>query len=520
MRKHASSDGSGDKDTINWREYAKGFLIVTGDGKHFGDYHYPDSDIKDGHMVTSWGGVKAAASRIEQNLTGPELHSAQHHLGEHYREFGKTPPWEHKPAQTQLDDAGAEALTLLDDAAGAVSIPLPKIGAPPPKRIRLFKWGWNDTTKGSLKLDQAGADATMAAFRKRGVAQTFDLWHSTFDQNVKPEDKKTVGTYLLELEGSEASGVGGLFASECQFSPDVAREISEGKWPYASPVPMHTKDGRIVDVKNTALVGLPATHNAQPLLMSLLSALPPPPKKEHTKMSMSTHMKTCMAKGQHFMAALKAAADHGEASERETANEMLSAMGPHMQKMMGHAGEHADKMKKEMADDEAMEMKRCALLAALEAEFGTKDPEVIEGKVLALQTKTADAAKTERTAVLKLLADNTARIPPARMEGLKAKSLTVVQTYLDGLGEPSADQELPRGALNEKKPATPSAEEVAKLKQDTENKSLTLADLSMPEQAALEATLTVRRGINGEKFDAGAVTTAFLSELKISRKGA
>jgi hypothetical protein len=510
-RKHFSSDGSGDKDTINWREYAKGFLTVTGDGKHFGDYHYLHHDIKDGQPVTVWGGVKAAAARAEQNLSGPELHSAQHHLAEHFHEFGKTPPWEHKPEQAHLDDAEN---MLLDDAQGAVSIPLPRIGAPPPRRIRLFKWGWNDTTKGRLKLDQQGADALMAAFRKRGVSQTFDLWHSTFDPNLRPEDKKTYGNYLLSVEGSEASGEGGVFATECQFSPDIAKEISDGKWPYVSPVPLHTKDGRIVDIKNTALVGLPATHNAQPLLMSLLSALPPPPKKEPTKMS--KHLKKVLSTGQHHMAALKELADHGEPEHRELANDGLAKMGQYMQKCAEAAGEHHAGYIKELAEEEELAGRKLSLLSALETEFGTTDPDVIEGKVFALQTRHSTAAKKEQAAVLKLLDARKDDVPTLMREKMLKRPLSVVESYLSALDEDGGDagtSDLRRGELHEKKPLDPTTETTKKQAGSDKPKVLTLSDLNDNQRDALEAVKRVRLSQLGDKYDEAVVTAAYLSEL-------
>jgi hypothetical protein len=514
-RKHFSSDGSGDKDTINWREYAKGFLTVTGDGKHFGDYHYLHHDIKDGQPVTVWGGVKAAAGRADQNLSGPELHSAQHHLGEHFHEFGKTPPWEHKPEQAHLDDAGE--VSLLDDAQGAVSIPLPRIGAPPPKRIRLFKWGWNDTTKGRLKLDQQGADALMAAFRKRGVSQTFDLWHSTFDPNLRPEDKKTYGNYLLSVEGSEASGEGGVFATECQFSPDIAKEISDGKWPYVSPVPLHTKDGRIVDIKNTALVGLPATHNAQPLLMSLLSALPLPPKKEPTKMS--KHLKKVLSTGQHYMAALKELADHGEPEHRELANDGLAKMGQYMQKCAEAAGEHHAGYIKELAEEEELAGRKLSLLSSLETEFGTTDPDVIEGKVFALQTRHSTAAKKEQAAVLKLLDGRKDDVPALMREKMLKRPLSVVTAYLSELdadGASTGASDLPRGQRSEKQPPAPTTANTQQLAGNEQPKALKLSDLDDNQKGALSAIQDLKRRQLGDKYDEQAVTTTFLSELNAS----
>lgn len=507
MRKHASSDGTGDKDTINWPVYEKGFLTVTDDGHHFGDYHYLHHDIENGHMVTPIEGVHAAASRIAQNLTGAELRSAQHHLGADYHEAGETPPWEHKPQEVRLDDV---AETLLDDAQGAASIQLPRIGAPPPRRIRLFKWGWNDTTKGRLKLTQRGAERAIAAFRLRGVGGAFDKWHSFFDANVKPEDKTTEGNYILSLEGSEASGHGGLFAESCQFTPDTAAEISAGKWPYVSPVPLHTKDGEIVDVKNVSLVGMPATHNAQPLLMSLLSALPVPPKKD---LPMSKEMKLCLSTGQHHMAALKKLADSGEPEQREMANGCLSMMGPHLTKLAQACGEDHGKYMKEMADEDEMADKRLALLSTLETEFGTTDPELIEGKVMALNTQHSLSAKREKTELIKLLDGRKDPIPSIKRDQLvKRGSLAVAQTYLSEL-DASQALDLPRAQTPEKEPPAPTVKNTQATVNGADTAELKLSDLDENQQHALAAIKRVQQMRLGDKFDEAAIVTAFLSDL-------
>lgn len=87
----ASSDGSGDKDKVNWGKYKKAFLIVDGDPENFGSYKYPHHDVKDGTLYVVWGGVRSAMSFLMK--TNPQgKRAAYNHLARHYKAFGKEVP--------------------------------------------------------------------------------------------------------------------------------------------------------------------------------------------------------------------------------------------------------------------------------------------------------------------------------------------------------------------------------------------------------------------------------------------
>jgi hypothetical protein len=105
----ASWDGdAARKRMLKWAgglgaKYAEGFAYVKGDGSKESDYLLPHHDVKDGHLVTVWGGLKAAAGRLDQaDIPEKDLPKVKAHLAAHYREFGKIAPWERK------SKAGAE----------------------------------------------------------------------------------------------------------------------------------------------------------------------------------------------------------------------------------------------------------------------------------------------------------------------------------------------------------------------------------------------------------------------------
>ena len=59
----------------------------------YGDLKFPHHRPSDGAVV--WKAVANAAARLPQsNLSGDDVTKVQEHLGRHYRQFDRTPPWE------------------------------------------------------------------------------------------------------------------------------------------------------------------------------------------------------------------------------------------------------------------------------------------------------------------------------------------------------------------------------------------------------------------------------------------
>jgi hypothetical protein len=107
MREWASSDGSGAWDKVDKKKYALGFAYVKDKGEHESDYLLPHHDIKDGQLVTVWGGIKAAGNavsgaRTKVSIPEKDLPGVKAHLAAHYREFGKIAPWERRPSGAAL----------------------------------------------------------------------------------------------------------------------------------------------------------------------------------------------------------------------------------------------------------------------------------------------------------------------------------------------------------------------------------------------------------------------------------
>ena len=116
-KKWASSDGSGDKDKIDWAKYAQCFLWFDADNREsFGAYKFPHHDIVGGKPVTVWAGVVAAAARIDQakGIPAADLVKMKAHLAKHYKEFDKVAPWQRRAAE--------DVRSLITTAARGLSV--------------------------------------------------------------------------------------------------------------------------------------------------------------------------------------------------------------------------------------------------------------------------------------------------------------------------------------------------------------------------------------------------------------
>lgn len=98
IRRWASSDGSGDKDKIDWRRYRQAFAwFDESNPGSFGSYKLPHHDVVDGRLVTVWRGVVAAmtsllGARGGVDLPAEDRRAVYSHLAAHYQDFGREPP--------------------------------------------------------------------------------------------------------------------------------------------------------------------------------------------------------------------------------------------------------------------------------------------------------------------------------------------------------------------------------------------------------------------------------------------
>lgn len=98
LRKWASKDGTGNKDTIDWAKYRQAFAWYDpNDAKNFEGYKLPHHDVENGQLVVVWAGVRAAmaalmGARGGVNIPDSDRKGVYNHLAKHYKQFEKEPP--------------------------------------------------------------------------------------------------------------------------------------------------------------------------------------------------------------------------------------------------------------------------------------------------------------------------------------------------------------------------------------------------------------------------------------------
>lgn len=409
----------------------------------------------------------------------------------------------------QLDDA---ALTLLNASGSALSvIPMPRIGADPPREFRAFTWGDNPTTKGTLKLTPEGAAKAMAVFRMRGVALCFDYFHATYDPNARPQDKAATGHFKLELRDD------GIWFTEIQWVPPVEQEIRDGKWPFISPAVLHDKDGVIVAFRNAGLVTDPGTIKAQP---TILSGSDPGAGAVSKGTHMADKNRVLMDAYAAVQTALKrcqALADT-DGTEKDLGNLMTGSLAASLDKMSAHM-QSSGMLDGAMLAAKKMEGEHKAM-SALSDEFKESDPDKLHAKILAAVDAKAPAPAPEIKGVLLSDADAEkvsglllSNVPASRRESLRSQGLPAIATYLSAV-----EGMTPSDAPREAPPLPPTQKNLEKIMPESKSngegaKPRSYAELSAADRAKIDEAVEVERKLTGANFNEQAARESAMTLL-------
>jgi len=99
----------------------------------------------------------------------------------------------------------------------------------PPAELRLFRDGWNDTTKGRFLLDADGAAEVLRRFAAHGVELAMDFDHGTFTEGGRRRD---VPGYIGGLDYRPGDG---LYATALRWTEVGLRAIAPGRAPDGTP---------------------------------------------------------------------------------------------------------------------------------------------------------------------------------------------------------------------------------------------------------------------------------------------
>lgn len=132
-----------------------------------------------------------------------------------------------------------------------------------PTEFRLFKAGWNETSKGRFLFDSEAAASVMARYRRGGVDLMIDLEHGSLDAPTRADSADARGWFKLALRNGE------LWAVSVTWTPDGARRLSERTQRYISPAfNVGLETSRITEILNAAIVTMPATYGASAVAAS------------------------------------------------------------------------------------------------------------------------------------------------------------------------------------------------------------------------------------------------------------
>lgn len=108
MARWASSDGSGDKDTIDWNKYRLGFLWYDEESpENFGSYKLGFADVFDGEPRAVWRGIATAYAVMQGSMGGVDIPDADRNavmdvIASYYEKFNEDMEKEDTLSETNI----------------------------------------------------------------------------------------------------------------------------------------------------------------------------------------------------------------------------------------------------------------------------------------------------------------------------------------------------------------------------------------------------------------------------------
>lgn len=129
----ASSDGTGNKDTIDWAKYAKGFTwFDESKTDAFTSYKLPHHVVESGSLKLVPKGLYAAMAALNGARGGADVgddkQAVYNHLARHYRDLDMEPP--------ELKEYTEDELKVIEEKGVITTEPAPSSPSPPPDQTR------------------------------------------------------------------------------------------------------------------------------------------------------------------------------------------------------------------------------------------------------------------------------------------------------------------------------------------------------------------------------------------------
>lgn len=131
-----------------------------------------------------------------------------------------------------------------------------------PKRFRLFRFGENRSTKGTVFLTRESAKKCLSAWIDYGNDLSGDYNHAITNPNI--ESPRASCWFSLSIEAD------GLYANNVSWTEAASKAIEAKEYRYYSPYFITETDKHnrpcVVEIINVALTNTPATKNQRPLV--------------------------------------------------------------------------------------------------------------------------------------------------------------------------------------------------------------------------------------------------------------
>lgn len=111
VRRWASSDGSGDKESMDWPKYAKAFFWYDGENdESFTGYKLGFARVADGRLEAVPRGVFACAAVLQGSRGGVDIPASdvaavKAHVAKYYAKMDLEPPWSQQADSVRIMDA-------------------------------------------------------------------------------------------------------------------------------------------------------------------------------------------------------------------------------------------------------------------------------------------------------------------------------------------------------------------------------------------------------------------------------
>jgi phage I-like protein len=161
---------------------------------------------------------------------------------------------------------GSEAITF----ARLVQLAELAEGEPLPTEFQIFAAGVNESSQGPALFDDVAAKSVMSAWAKWGVDLMIDIDHASLDMAARAARRDSgdaAGWFRLEIRE------GALMAVRVGWNSEGTRQLREKLRRYISPAFFADEEGRVTEIVNVALVAMPATYGAQPLIAASRGAI-------------------------------------------------------------------------------------------------------------------------------------------------------------------------------------------------------------------------------------------------------